>query len=291
MAPNRAFSAALVGERQRAALEAQIDVLVDHDDVDLLLSDTGGYAIVQHAIEEAVTGKTISLIRDPSSIDGPALLHEAARRAVLRGSCRIGIDIGVGDHETAEAARRADIVPEYHRIVCRLDDAPAAVETEASVAAAAAEDRMFLVALSTECVPFMFCADRKDDIAQVRQRFFDVYAGLDLVHDEALRVWVARVDHEPAGAVLIRPEAGRAADDGAEAYIYDISVLPAHWGGRVAVALIDRAIQEMRARGIKYLTGDISVDNTRVQGLAQRYRFHAEHTRHFRRLGDLPRND
>jgi ribosomal protein S18 acetylase RimI-like enzyme len=285
-APCRPYPPEQVKELLRQALERQIDELLDHPAVDLLVHDEDGvheWAIVQHDIEESVTGATISLVRDPSWATSPPLLLEAARRARQRGATRLGIDVYQGDERQAGAAGEAGLSPEYHRIVCNLDLAPPVASTVVSVDPATENDRVFLVALSTECVPFMFCADRKDEIEQVRARFFDVYGALDLASGD-LEAWVARVGGEPAGAVLVHPDAQAAADGRSETYIYDISVLPEHWGARVAVALVDRLISETRERGGGYLTGDISVDNERVRGLSERYRFVPEHTRWFRRL-------
>lgn len=290
-APTRAYPPDILGRVLVDALSARIDGLLDHDHVDLLVhrhDGLRGWAIVQHDVEEMVTGMTISMVRDPSWVT-PPLLEEAARRATVRGSARLGIDVHVDDDVEAAAACDAGLTPEYHRIVCDLERAPAAVTSPVRVRPAREEDRLFLVALSTECVPFMFCASRQHEIEQVRRRFFDVYAFADLEgDDDELRVWVAWVDEAPAGAVQVRPRAGVTADGREEAYIFDISVSPQHWGGRVAVALIDHVIQEMRARGIKYLTGDISVDNARVQGLSQRFAFSPEHARWFRALGGPP---
>lgn len=292
-APTRAFAPEQLGQSLVAALSSRIDDLIDHPLVDFLVAlendDTvRGWAIVQHAVEEMVTGMTISMVRDPSWMTAP-LLEEAARRAAKRGSVRLGADIHVDDAAQSAAARDAGLSPEYHRIVCDLDRAPAPATGPVIVRPAAEEDRLFLVALSTECVPFMFCASRREEIELVRRRFFDVYAFADLAgDDDELRVWVAWLDGVPTGAIQVRPRAGTAADGGDEAYIFDISVSPEHWGGRVAVALVDHVIQEMRARGVKYLTGDISVDNARVEGLSRRFAFSPEHARWFRALGGPP---
>lgn len=290
VAPTRAFAPEQLGQALVSALCSRIDDLIDHAQVDFLVDlatdDTvRGWAIVQHEVEEMVTGMTLSMVRDPSWMTAP-LLEEAARRAAARGSVRLGADIHVDDDAQAAAARQAALAPEYHRIVCHLDGAPPSSSGPIIVRPATEEDRLFLVALSTECVPFMFCASRREEIELVRRRFFDVYAFADLTgDDEDLRVWVAWLDEVPAGAIQVRPRAGTAVDGGEEAYIFDISVSPAQWGGRVAVALVDHVIQEMRARGIKYLTGDISVDNARVEGLSRRFAFSPEQARWFRALG------
>lgn len=289
-APARAFPPEALGKSLLTALSARIDDLVDHPHVDVLVDlepggTVRGWAIVQHEVDEVVTGMTISLVRDPSWLTAP-LLEEAARRAGWRGSVRLGADIHVDDAVQSAAAREAGLAPEYHRIVCDLQRTPAPAPGPVVVRPATEEDRLFLVALSTECVPFMFCASRREEIELVRRRFFDVYAFAELRgDDEELRVWVAWLDGAPTGAVQVRPRAGTAADGGEEAYIFDISVSPEHWGGRVAVALVDHVIQEMRTRGVKYLTGDISVDNARVEGLSRRFAFSPEHARWFRALG------
>lgn len=286
----RDYSAALLGAQMCEALNQRIDALIDHPAVDFLVHvDSGdgrprGWVIVQHEVEENVSGTTISMVRDPSWIDTPALLDEAARRAGARGSVRLGVDLSPSDDAQATVTRDAGLEPEYHRIVCNLLRAPTSAAGEITVRPAAEEDRLFLVALSTECVPFMFCASRRDEIERVRQRFFDVYALVDLEGDDDLSVWVATAGAEPAGAIQLRPRAGSAIDGGQEAYIFDISVMRAHWGSRVAVALVDHVIEALRQRGVRYLTGDISVDNERVEGLSRRFAFEREHTRWFRRL-------
>ena len=315
-------------------IESQLDDLLDHSDVDVLVSNTG-WIIVQHGLVETVTGQPLALIREPSWIDRD-LLEEAARLARARGALRLGIDVFVQDEVEQTALAAAGFEAEYQRVLRRVpsrlpasapargqatgevdaSDPVARAETDGgtetptvgaetdggtrgsapgrqnlllsrngvNVYRASEDDRVFLLALSTRCVPFMFCESRQGDLPLVRRRFFDVYATLDLSGKPDFQVLVATVNGEPAGAVMYAARSSQGLDKRDEAYIYDVSVEPERWGRSVAAALIQACIEELDRCGIEYLGGDVAVDNARVLALAQRFGFVVEHRRHYRRL-------
>ena len=182
------------------------------------------------------------------------------------------------------------MVPEYQRIVRAIEKN---IETDKksqpglTVRPSTASDRLFLLNLSTQCVPFMFHERRHEELANVRRRFFDIYAGLDLGEEQsAIQAWVALSDDgQPAGAILVQTDAQRALDGTWDAYIYDISVLPEYWGSRVGVSLVENLIAELSQRGdVGYLCGDVSTQNHRAMGLAARFGFFVESRRFFQTL-------
>lgn len=306
----RTWRVAALAEAWGDSLVRGLPQLMGHPRTEVLLSEEDGavksFALLQHELEEGATGEVYSLVRPPSCPASPTLLAAMARRASARGSVRLSVEVGADDARLARACEAAGLGAEYQRIVRPLavetqgwlgPSHPPSAEGEARsspkprtvwVRHANASDQLFLMALCTECVPFMFHARRRGDIERVRERFFGVYAGLRFDDQDALLAYVAlTADGAGAGAVLVAPHGERMFDDGWQAYIYDISVLPEYWGHSVASTLIQAIVDDLTASGIAWLAGDISTDNQRVQVLAERFGFEMESRRYFKELKEI----
>ena len=149
------------------------------------------------------------------------------------------------------------------------------------VRAATEDDRLALLTLATECVPHMLTEREGADSDTVVSGFFDEYSRLDLSPTAPVRLWVGEdADGLMAGALLIDTKMDEALNGRRQAFIYDLSVTPRQWGRAVGAALVAQAAKILSQQGIGYLLGDISVGNTRVKTLADRFGFVTE-TRRF----------
>lgn len=317
VSPARPWGAEEVRRYWLEALLEKYDEVLATPTLELVLEEVDGrllsWLLLQHEGREGSTGRLQSRIFPPSWIGSAEVVEEAARRARAHGAEILSADLAVGPEEAPQVAscEAAGMVAEFQRIVLDLDrvrrdlagsEAPAPAgeagrprEATARLALARAvkgspvrradpSDRLFLMHLSTECVGFMFHERRQDEMPQVQQRFFDSYAIVDLSPSGQGRVWIAETpEGTPAGAILVDTEAEEALDGRWNAYIYDISVLPQHWGRATGAALVMKAITDLDADGPAWLTGDVSTDNERVLSLSRRFGFVVE-TRHYVRL-------
>lgn len=276
--------------------------LRESPDVEVLLDDEGGvvtgWVILHHGSQEWASGRPRSLIVQPTHVTSPALLHEAVRRARLRGSELISADVSTNAPEQNAHFIAAGFVPEMNRIIMRLDAeeaekrsralSPRAVERASRayrVRRAEPSDSLTLIYLATACVPMMFHEQRAADMDFIQMRFLELYGELDLTPDSPYHVWVAEtLDGDLAGAIIIDVWHTKVVDRTWQAHVMDISVLPDHWGRAVGVVLGARGVEGLTAEGVQYVSGNIGTHNDRVMSLATRFGFVPEQTQYVRLL-------
>lgn len=258
--------------------------------------EISSFLVLLHEQREGSTRRPESRIEFPSWLSSPGLLALAAQRARERGAEILATNVPFADIDQRALYEAVGMVAECQRIVLSLsrfgeasNEQGAAISprvlarTTRGVTVRAAEysDRLFLMYLATECVTMMFHERRSSELAAIQERFFDSYAQLDFAPDSPNRAWVASApDGTLAGSILVEPESLEGPDGSKQAYINDISVLPAFWGRSVGASLALRAIEALKQMGIAYLAGDISTDNERVWSLASRLGFEIESLRY-----------
>lgn len=285
-----------------AALSERFDAVLENPQIEVLIEterdEITSFAVLSHGQVEGSTRRPESRVEFPSWLTGPELVEMAVARARARGAEVLCANVPVDEPEQCAIYVAAGMLAECKRIVLDLDrfgaKAPQNASRDASalrrvlerstrsteVRPAEYSDRLFLMLLASECVTMMFHQRRESELAAIQERFFDSYARLDFDHESTLRAWVASVaDGSLAGSILIEPLQAQMPDGRWQAYINDLSVLPAYWGRSVGAALALQAIEALQEQGVRYLTADVSTDNQRVWSLAHRLGFVEESLR------------
>jgi ribosomal protein S18 acetylase RimI-like enzyme len=246
----------------------------DWDDYECLLDDEG-YLLLQHDQVEASTGQPYTRIEQVSWVGpGSGVLRQAQAAGLM-------LKVELADEQPAFAA--AGFQSEMDRIVYPLyrqawNELPFARLTErVPVRRGDEDDRLALMVLADQCVPYMFSEREGADRDGVVGRFMSNYGSLPLGPHSDFWLYVAeRAPFDIVGALVLLVKYETAVDGRRQAYIHDLSVAPSQWGRSVGAALVLRAIEGLGAEGIGYLLGDISVTNSRIRSLADRFGFEPE---------------
>lgn len=150
------------------------------------------------------------------------------------------------------------------------------------------EDAAFVRELAAQSILSSVPANREVDPEAARQYALKAYENLEemLAHDRNLLVLV----EEEAGTRLltgylmlelnhVEPSTGEK-----QAFMVDIAVLPDKRGHFATARLVKKASQLLKARGLKYLVGVVSVSNPVARGLARCLGFEEERVQIVRKL-------
>lgn len=255
---------------------------------DVLLGESGFLILCHGQVEKSTQLVSTEIVAPswPRNEDG--LLARAVERAREQGAQLITVDLLAEEHDAQACYEASGFVHERNRIVRRLFPPPSFPFERAvrnvRVRPGVEDDRFALIALATSCVPHMLAARERPQSDAIVARFFEEYMRMPIGPEAPHRLWIGEnTEGVMAGALLVDPKMVNARDGRSQAFIYDLSVTPQLWGRAVGAGLVIAAIAALSREGVGYFLGDISVDNTRVATLADRFGFVTE-TRRLTRI-------
>jgi len=136
-----------------------------------------------------------------------------------------------------------------------------------------AADVPFVKALAEECIIVNIMPTRDATHEEVRRVVRESYANLEQVlkHERNLVILVEENDKtkELTGYIILDFSHVEAATGERQVFIVDLAVKPDKRGMFTTQRLMNKAARLVKARGMKYLVGVVSINNSRTLALAQ----------------------
>lgn len=257
----------VTGERRRESTRSQLEQHAEalsanpRFSFELVIEPAPAYWLTVHNHVDHATGQKESVLLDHAGDrQGYGLLFQrAAERARSRGDEFFAVRLF--PNEEPGLFESFGFRPEFRRIVRRVS--PLQLTETYHLRRAAPEDRVFLTRLTLESASFYRSANRAG-IPALAWNDMANYLSLDLGESSDLLGWIAELDGERVGYVLVRRHFPMELFEGEAAYLYDIAVRPEHWGRGAASELHEHAVHDLAQLGVEVLVGDISADNPRA---------------------------
>lgn len=149
-------------------------------------------------------------------------------------------------------------------------------------------DAAFIRELAAQSIVSSIPAHREVDPEAARQFALQAYQDLehDLATDRNLLVLVEEesASRELTGYLMLELNHVEASTGEKQAFMVDIAVVPDRRGRFATARLVKKASQLLKARGLKYMVGMVSVSNPVARGLARCLGFQEERVQIVRRL-------
>jgi L-amino acid N-acyltransferase YncA len=132
-------------------------------------------------------------------------------------------------------------------------------------------DMPFVRALAAHSLRYGIPEGRDVTPGEVAALIEKAYFGLETSYQPRadFMVLVAEDEGRLVGYIILDFTQVEAATGEKQTFIVDLAVERTHWGKGTTHRLIEKASELTRARGMKYLVGHVSANNTRTLGIAQ----------------------
>lgn len=244
------------------ALRESWQGLLANPQVLILLAGEEAYCIAGLGQSDFATGQAEAVVVEHAGnlAHYPALIESLKRRV---DEDFLAIRVYPEEPLLKDCLKACDFAPEFTRVVRSTTTAAELAWPEGlSVRRAGPGDRPFLAQLHIDCSPFYESSHRRD-AGWGAFAALGNYLSLDLQTEVA--GWLAELDGQPVGYVLLRPDFGLDMLERKGAYLYDIAVSHAAWGRSLVGPLHEVAAREV---GYQTIVGDISAHNTRALHVA-----------------------
>lgn len=257
--------------RQQSTLEhlqTYADALLGNPRVSFLVSRSpAAYWLTLHGQADHASGQPESVLLDHAGDPAayPALWELSAAAARAAGDQYFAARVYPAEDNARKAFSALGFQPEFWRVVFPVR--PLETAGKYTLRRVAEEDRVFLTRLTLESASFYRSANRSG-VANLAWNDMANYLSLDLSPDSDLVGWVAEDGAEKVGYVLLKRRFPVELLTQEAAYLYDVAVLPAHWGRGAGSELHEHSMNQLANLGIALVVGDISCTNERTYRIA-----------------------
>ena len=217
---------------------------------------------LQKQIIRGISGHRESVILEMPS--DPQLIHQAIEAAKAQQSQFLTMEVPPDQIQLKELLINHNFQLESHKIVVASSDWEAPPNSPYAVRPPEAADHFAVAVLNSTVLSHTLCAGRDYDLSDLTYRSFEDIMRQVARQDEGAAGLILTHKRKMAGHLLleITPEQG---------YIYDLAVVPDHWGGKATHYLMRAGSRLLFQRGIPLMVGDVSASNLRALMYAQRF--------------------
>jgi ribosomal protein S18 acetylase RimI-like enzyme len=177
-------------------------------------------------------------------------------------------DLSVDDTAWEDFLHQRGYSPDLNRIILPTSP-PIRSRNRCEIRPACATDYFFVISLNSLVNSNTIPPGRGVDPNLVARSYLQAYSEFKIGEDPKMPTYIAEKDEQPIGYLMIKlsPPDPHGVQAG---YIYELAVHPDHWGRRVGDELLSAATKDLAAKGVSYITGDVSQSNMRALKTAQK---------------------